>query len=153
MHRSLTKLLVTNQDHIASVLHICSRKDGFKAYWSKIDRTARVLGVGTAVFGLGSTALLSFGGFNIWFSVGADMTFFVGLMVLVISIAILEALTMGHVEMLGELERGVVAAIKGEIGDKINNMIDDKTDEGINYLVADAGADDVNLSNNKRRVC
>jgi len=68
-------------------------------------------------------------------------------------IAILEALTMEHVEMLGELERGVVAAIKGKVGDKINNMIDDKTDEGFNYLVADAGADDVNLSNNKRRVC
>jgi len=144
MYRSLKKLLVTNQDHVASVLYICSHKDGFKAYWSKIDRNTRILGVGTAVIGLGCTALGL--GLNIWFAAGWGMATFVIGMVLVISIAILEALTMGHVEMLGELERGVVAAIKGELGDKIEGKIDDEK----NYLVADAGADDVNLSNEER---
>ena len=38
MHRSLAKLLVTNQEHIGTVLHLCSRKEGFYDYWVKVRR-------------------------------------------------------------------------------------------------------------------
>jgi len=80
--------------------------------------------------------------FNVWFSVGYGIAVSFSFMVLIISIAILEALTMGHVEMLGELERVVVAAIYYKTEDKIG--------EEKNFLVADAGADDVYLSNVER---